>query len=155
VASVAPIGTTSNDVVTYPVTLTLDSPSATVKPGMSADVAIVTQSLNDVLAVPTSAVTGTGKTGSVEVRTAKGTKKRVPVVIAVAGTEVDGVYGDLTVGETVVWTAVTITPSTGSTGSTGSLGGTSLTGGGVRSFGGGGFGGFGGAGGFTFRRTAG
>ena len=36
VAAVSPTGTTSDDVVTYPVTLTLQDPTSAVKPGMSA-----------------------------------------------------------------------------------------------------------------------
>jgi multidrug efflux pump subunit AcrA (membrane-fusion protein) len=152
VASVAPIGTTSSDVVTYPVTMTLEDPSSAVKPGMSANVTIVTSSVDDALAVPSSAVSGGGKTGTVTVRSAKGVETRVPVVVELVGTSTTAVYGDLSVGETVVLPSVSISPSStaASSGSpSGTLGGASSDIGGLtRLGGGGGVGGFGGGGGF-------
>lgn len=114
VASVAPIGAASGGVVTFPVTLALRQPTSAVKPGMSATVTIVTSSVNDVLAVPSSAVHGTGKMGTVTVRSAKGLDSRVTVVIGLAGTSTTAVYGDLVVGETVVLPSVSISaPITG------------------------------------------
>ena len=114
VASVAQIGTTSGGVVTFPVTLALQHPTSAVKPGMSATVTIVTSSVDNVLAVPSSAVHGTGKMGTVTVRSAKGVESRVTVVIGLAGTSTTAVYGDLVVGETVILPSVSISaPVTG------------------------------------------
>ncbi len=114
VASVAQIGTTSGGVVTFPVTLALQHPTSAVKPGMSATVTIVTSSVDNVLAVPSSAVHGTGKMGTVTVRSAKGVDSRVTVVIGLAGTSTTAVYGDLVVGETVILPSVSISaPVTG------------------------------------------
>jgi len=151
VSAINPNGTSSSSVVTFPVTLTLDNPSSAVKVGMSANVTIVTDQIDDVLVVPSSAVTGTGKTGAVTTESSKGTKTRVPVVIGLQGTSTTAVYGDLSVGEKVVLPTVTITPNassstgTGTGTGTGTLGGTGgLTGGGGfggRGLGGGGFGG--------------
>ncbi len=114
VASVAQIGTTSGGVVTFPVTLALQNPTSAVKPGMSGTVTIVTSSVDNVLAVPSSAVHGTGKMGTVTVRSAKGVESRVTVVIGLAGTSTTAVYGDLVVGETVILPSVSISaPVTG------------------------------------------
>ena len=110
VASVAQVGTTTGGVVTFPVTLTLSHPTSAVRPGMSATVAIVTASVNDVLAVPSSAVHGTGRVGTVTVRSARGVDSPVRVVIGLAGTSTTAVYGDLAVGETVVLPSVSISP---------------------------------------------
>jgi macrolide-specific efflux system membrane fusion protein len=151
VSAINPTGTSSSSVVTFPVTLTLDNPSSAVKVGMSANVTIITDQLDDVLVVPSSAVTGSGKTGSVTVESSKGVRTQVPVVIGLQGTSTTAFYGDLSVGEKVVLPTVTITPnsSTGTGTGSGTLGGTGgLTGGGGfggRGLGGGGFGG----GGFT------
>jgi multidrug efflux pump subunit AcrA (membrane-fusion protein) len=151
VVSVGTSGTSSSGVVTYPVTLDLVDPTSQVLAGMSASVSIVTQQVDDVLVVPSSAVTSVGKTGSVTV--VSGSKQtRVPVVIALAGSSTTGVYGNLKVGDKVLLPTVTITPNTSSSG-TGTLGGSTTFGGGLgRLSGGGGFGGFGGGGGsFSFR----
>jgi multidrug efflux pump subunit AcrA (membrane-fusion protein) len=114
VASVAQVGTPSGGVVTFPVTLALQNPTSAVKPGMSATVTIVTSSVDNVLAVPSSAVHSTGKTGVVTVRSARGVDSRVTVVIGLAGTSTTAVYGDLSVGETVVLPSVSISvPATG------------------------------------------
>ena len=110
VARVAQVGSTTGGVVTFPVTLTLSHPTSAVRPGMSATVAIVTASVNDVLAVPSSAVHGTGRVGTVTVRSAEGVDSPVTVVIGLAGTSTTAVYGDLAVGETVVLPSVSIAP---------------------------------------------
>jgi len=133
VSAINPTGTSSSSVVTFPVTLTLDNPSSAVKVGMSANVTIVTDQLDDVLVVPSSAVTGSGKTGAVTTESPKGIKTRVPVVIGLQGTSTTAVYGDLSVGEKVVLPTVTITPnaSSGTGSGTGTLGGTGGFGGGA------------------------
>ena len=114
VASVGQVGSTSGGVVTFPVTLALQDPTSAVKLGMSATVSIVTASVHDVLAVPSSAVHGTGKTGTVTVRSGRGVDSRVMVVIGLAGTSTTAVYGNLSVGEKVVLPSVSISaPATG------------------------------------------
>jgi len=139
VTSVGTTGTTSSNVVTFPVTLTLTNPSGEVKVGMSASVSIVTQQLDNVLVVPSSAVNGSGtagSTGSVTLVSSKGTQTRVPVVVGLQGTSTTGVYGNLKVGDKVLLPSVSISTATGNSGTSG-VGGT----------GGAGFGGAGGAGG--------
>lgn len=150
VAAISPTGTTSEDVVDYPVTLTLVDPPTSVLSGMSATVNIVIDQVDDVLVVPSDAVTGSGKTGTVTVEKSNGQEERVPVVIGLQGTSTTAVYGDLSVGEEVVLPTITITPSTGSSSTGTGLGGTGLSdlggGGGFSGFGGGGFSDLGGGG---------
>jgi macrolide-specific efflux system membrane fusion protein len=155
VSAVGNTGSTSSDVVTFPVTLTLTNPTSSVRIGMSASVSIITQQLDNVLVVPSSAVSGSGKTGTVTAESSSGTQTRVPVVIGLAGTSTTGVYGNLTVGEKVVLPTVTISSSGGATssGGLGSGGFGSGSGGLGRLFSGGG-GGFSG-GGFSFRGAGG
>lgn len=47
---------TTSGVVTYPVELLIPSPSADLKPGMTANVTIITESIDDALMVPTAAI---------------------------------------------------------------------------------------------------
>ncbi len=157
VTAVGTTGTSSSSVVTFPVTLTLTNPSSGVKVGMSASVTIVTNQIDDVLVVPSSAVTGSSKTGSVTKVSSNGTKTTVSVVIGLQGTSTTAVYGDLKVGDKVELPTVTISPSSSSSssGTGGTLGGTGSTGGGIGGAGGltgggfpsGGFPRFGGGGG--------
>jgi len=56
VAEVATVGTVNSGVVSYDVTIALDSEDSQVKPGMSTSVAIVTDIDQDVLTVPSAAV---------------------------------------------------------------------------------------------------
>ena len=56
VASIDSVGTVSQGVVSYDVTLSLDVDDARVKPGMSASATIMTDSISDVIVVPNSAI---------------------------------------------------------------------------------------------------
>ena len=56
VASIDTIGTVTQGVVNYTVTIAFDTADASVKPGMSVDAAIITDTAQDVLTVPSSAV---------------------------------------------------------------------------------------------------
>jgi multidrug efflux pump subunit AcrA (membrane-fusion protein) len=64
VTQVAPTGSTSGSLVKFEVQITLISPDERLRPGMSASVAIVTGSAENVLVVPNAAITEdeTGKT---------------------------------------------------------------------------------------------
>ena len=56
VASVDTVGTVSSGVVNYTVTIAFDTTNDSIKPGMSVDAAIITDTAPNVLIVPTSAV---------------------------------------------------------------------------------------------------
>ncbi len=57
VAAVQPLGSTSNNVVSYDVTCTIDTTTARLLPGMTAVVSIITASRNDVIVIPSVALT--------------------------------------------------------------------------------------------------
>jgi membrane fusion protein, macrolide-specific efflux system len=146
VTAISPVGTTSSNVVSYDVTLTLDQKDSGVKPGMSASAAVIVGQAPGVT-VPNATVSGTGSLATVTVlRNGKQTQQQVAV--GLRGDSRTQIISGLSAGEQVVIKTTlpplsTATTSTTS-GSTGTLGGTGARPGG---FGGAGGGGFGGAGG--------
>ena len=90
VVSVSPTATTSSsNVVTFDVVFVLDRTNATVRPGMTANVDVVTAEQDNVLHVPTAAVTGSGRNATVTVLR-NGTQQRLAVVGGSPGRLLDG-----------------------------------------------------------------
>ncbi len=117
-----------SNVVTYNITVSITNPPSTLKPGMTANVAIVTAERDNVLTLPSSAVTSTGSSATVDVEQANGTVIAHPITIGMRGDTLLEITSGLNVGDKVV---VTRSSST-------SMGGTS--GGGGTRVGGAGFG---------------
>jgi macrolide-specific efflux system membrane fusion protein len=143
VTSISPVGTTSNNVVSYQATLTLDQHDPSVKPGMSANASVIARQAQGVN-VPNAAVTGTGSLGTVTI-TRNGKQTTRQVVVGLRGNSRTQIVSGLVAGDQVVIKTVlpALTPATtGTTSSSGTLGGTGARPGG---FGGGG-GAFGGGG---------
>jgi macrolide-specific efflux system membrane fusion protein len=156
VTSISTLGTTSDSVVSYDATLTLDQHDSAVKAGMSASASVITGSASGVN-LPTSAVTGTsGSVAHLNVLQ-NGKPVSTPVVVGVVGDTRTQIVSGLRAGQQVVVTetlpSLSTSSSSGST-SSGTLGGTTggaaarFAGGGGFGAGGGGFG-AGGGGGFT------
>ena len=157
VTAISPVGSTSNGVVSYNATLTLDQGNSQVKAGMSASVAVVVgqaQGIN----LPNDAISGTGSLASVTVLD-NGKRTKRQVVVGLRGDSRTQVVSGLKAGEQVVVTTVlppltsaSTSSGSGSGGAGGTLGGTGRAGGfggaggagGAGGFGGGGFGGGGG-----------
>ena len=99
VTSISTVGTDTSDVVTYDATLTLDQHDAKVKPGMTADAAVITTQASGVT-LPTDAVTGTGSTATLEV-VRNGTAKATTVDIGVRGDDRVQIVGGLKAGQQV------------------------------------------------------
>jgi macrolide-specific efflux system membrane fusion protein len=144
VTAIAPLGATSNSVVSYNSTLTLDQSDSQVKPGMSASASVIVgqaQGLN----VPNSAVSGTGSLATVTV-VSNGKKTTKPVAVGLRGDTRTQIVSGLSAGDQLVVTTtlppLTSSPSTASTSGAGTLGGAGAAG-----AAGGRPGGFGGAGG--------
>jgi len=138
VTAISPTATSSNSVVTYATTITLDKLPDKVRLGQTAQVAItIAASKDDALYVPAAAITTANGTSTVKV-VKNGKTSTVDVTTGVVGDQGTEITKGLTAGETVV--IGTVSPST-----TGTIGtsGTGITG--TR----GGFGGAGGAGGFS------
>jgi macrolide-specific efflux system membrane fusion protein len=140
VTSISPVGTESNNVVSYDATLTIYQQNSKVLPGMSATASIVTSQVQGVT-VPSDAVTNaSGTSGTVEVeKNGKAVKTRV--VVGLKGSDRDQIVSGLKAGQDVVVTTALPSPSSSSSststtaaaaaGGTGSAaGGTSSTGGG-------------------------
>jgi multidrug efflux pump subunit AcrA (membrane-fusion protein) len=152
VSSVSTLGTTSNSVVSYDATLTLDQRDSKVKPGMSASASVITGQAQGVT-LPNSAVAGTGSLSTVN-QLHNGKTSSTRVVVGLRGDSRTQVVSGLSAGDQVVVTttlpslsASSSSSSSGSSGSSGTLG-TGATGrarfGGAGGFGAGGFAGGGG-----------
>ncbi len=134
-------GTSSSGVVEYTVTLVLDRTTAGLKPGMSANATVTTSERDNVLNVPSAAVTGTGQNARVTV-VRNGKQQSVSVVAGLKGDSTTEVVSGLKAGQQVVTSTGTGTGATGTgTGSTGFPSGRGLGGGlgGGGGFPGGGF----------------
>jgi macrolide-specific efflux system membrane fusion protein len=139
IAAINPIASSSSSVVQYTVTFALDQANKQLKPGMTANVAVTVAEKDNVLQVPSAAVTGSGRNARVTVLK-NGVSQTVPVIAGLAGDSSTEIVSGLTAGETYVITT-TVARSTGAAGTS-----TTPT---VRPGGGLGGGGFGGGGGFV------
>jgi macrolide-specific efflux system membrane fusion protein len=143
VTAISTVGTTSNGVVSYNATLTLDQANSQVKPGMSASASIVVGQAQGVN-VPNAAVSGTGSIATVTLLK-NGKKTQQQVAVGLRGTSRTQIVSGLSAGDQLAVTT-TLPPLTSGTSTTSSTGSGTLGGTGVRpGFGGGGFGGAGGA----------
>ena len=139
--SVSDVASSSSSVVTYSAIFAFDRSEPNLKPGMTANVDVVTGEADNVLHVPTAAVRGSGANATVTVLQ-NGKQTSVPVVVGLQGDSSTAILSGLKVNETVVLPSVSISAS-----STSGTSGTTTTGFTGRGGGGGGFGGFGGLGG--------
>ncbi|MFD1369431.1 efflux RND transporter periplasmic adaptor subunit [Actinoplanes sichuanensis] len=137
VAAIDPSATTSNSVVTYGVTLTLDKVPTGAKVGQTVSVSVTTGSKENVVLVNAAAITTVGNRHTVTV-VANGVQENRSVEIGLEGDSATEVTSGLTAGEQVV--VKTTSTSTGS----GTQQGGGFPGGGT-GFGGGGFNGGGAA----------
>ncbi|WP_438289845.1 efflux RND transporter periplasmic adaptor subunit [Streptomyces sp. HUAS TT7] len=135
----------SGSAVQYAATLTVTSPTADLRTGLSAGIQVVTGEASGALSVPTAAVTGTGANRAVTVVKADGTTERTPVTVGLEGDSSDQILSGLSEGEKVQLASVSATGNGGfpSGAFPGGLGS-----GGARTRGGGGGGTSGGGGGF-------
>jgi multidrug efflux pump subunit AcrA (membrane-fusion protein) len=139
--SVSDIASSSSSVVTYNGVFALDRSESELKPGMTANVDVVTGEVDNVLHVPTAAVRGSGASATVTVLQ-NGKQTSVPVVAGLQGDSSTAILSGLKENETVVLPSVSISASTtGGTSGTTTTGITGRGGGGGAFFGGGGFGG--------------
>ena len=126
VTAVAPVGTTSSNVVTFPVTVTLAALPDGIRLGETAQVSVTTASASNVLEVPSAAVhSTTGGTHTVTVLGAGDARTVTPVEVGVVGDTTTQVTSGLRQGDKVL-----ISVDSAITGTTTSRTGTG--GGGVR-----------------------
>jgi macrolide-specific efflux system membrane fusion protein len=149
VASIGLIATESDNVATFPVTIDVTGDPSGLYAGSTAAVAIIVKQLNNVIEVPTAAITYVGPKATVtEVVGGKHVAKSVQVGEAEAGET--QITSGISSGDKVLERVVTFTGTRGGTGGGGLFGGTGGGTGGTGGFTRGGGGGFtpGGAGGF-------
>ncbi len=135
VSAIAPSGSASGNggVVSFAVQVLLDAPPDSVRPGMTADVSVVTASATNVLAIPSRALSGSAGSYTVRVMAADGTVAARSVTVGLVTSSLAEIQSGLQVGEQVV----TGTSSTQTT--VNGIGGGGLGGGrGVTTFPGGG-----------------
>ena len=127
--------------VTFPVTINMPHPPANLLPGMTAQISIVISERDNVLYVPTSALSGSTTAATVQTLV-DGKPVTKAVEIGLSTNSTTEIIAGLSAGQIVVTGVVNPTATTTNTGNGGGLGGT----GGFR-----GGGGFGGGGGFRAR----
>lgn len=119
VTSVGLVAQTSSGVSTFPVEVKVTGSPADVYPGTAAEVAIVYRQLNDVLQVPTQAISRNGDKQTVQVVTGTGSETREITTGISSGGQTQVLTG-LTSGEQVQITTRTIFPGVQPGGSSGS-----------------------------------
>ena len=131
VVSVDRVGSTSNNVTSYPVIVKLDTNSDQILPNMAATANIIVDTKSDVLVISSSAVNYQGEQTSVKV-VKEGQEQNVSVVLGISNDTQIEVISGLNEGDIIVSsTTATSTSSTQSTQSR-SSGGTFFSGGEVR-----------------------
>jgi macrolide-specific efflux system membrane fusion protein len=137
-------GSSGGSAVQYAATLSITSPTASLRTGLSASIQVITGSASGALNVPTAAVTGTGANRTVMVVNSDGSTTRTPVTVGVEGDSADQITSGLTEGQQVQIATVASTGNSGFPGGAfpgGLGGGTARVGGGARTGAGAGAGG--------------
>ena len=135
VTAIASTSTVVSNVVTYNATITLINPPRDVLVGMTADVAVITETRSHVLQLPSSAITTNGTLSTVQLlQNGKTTTTRIQT--GIVGDNSTQITSGVSLGNVVVVPTVAVSAATTTT--------SSLTGGGGFFGGGGGLGGGGG-----------
>ena len=122
VTEIQPQSTVTNNVVLYPVEVSLDTAPEGVKTGSTADLAITKGQSDGVLQVPTAAITTNGDSHTVTVQR-DGTDTVVPVGVGLQGTTTTEITSGLQEGDTVVLPTPTAPATNAPTGGFPRLGG--------------------------------
>jgi multidrug efflux pump subunit AcrA (membrane-fusion protein) len=132
VSSISPVATSSNSngssVVSYPVTVTLDSVPPKARSGMTANVTITIASATNVLTIPAAALRGTEGDYRVLTLDAKGQPVSTPVTVGLVTNTTAEIKSGIDEGTAVV--TGTSASRTGTTTGTGGFGGFGVSGGG-------------------------
>jgi macrolide-specific efflux system membrane fusion protein len=148
VSSIDTVSTVVSNVVTYNAVVAFDSVPAGVKPGMTANVSVISASRSNVVSVPSAAISTAGGVSTVKVRI-NGVDETRTVVTGLKGDGTTEITSGLEAGEQVVM-SVGVVSGTGSSGGTGNQNRTGTVGG-AGAIPGAGGGGFVGGTGFTGR----
>jgi HlyD family secretion protein len=145
IMAIAQNATTTNNVVSYPVTISIKNPPAALRLGQSANISVTTATAKNALAVPSLAITTAGTRQTVNVLK-NGTAAPVTITTGITDNGRTQVLTGLSAGDQIELPAISSTVDTGTTtgrtgtgglGGTGGFGGTGGTGtGGTRGNGG-------------------
>jgi multidrug efflux pump subunit AcrA (membrane-fusion protein) len=130
VTAVAQVSTVVNNVVTYPVSISLIDPPTTLKDGMTAQVAVIVQTASNVLELPSAAITTTGSLSTVKILV-NGVQTTTPVTLGLVGSSFTQVTSGVSEGQTIVEPTATVSATTSgaATTPTGGFGGRGFGGG--------------------------
>lgn len=106
VAAVDRIGTTSNNVTSYTVTVTLDTESPEILPNMAASANIILETKTDVLTVPSTAIQSQNSESTASVLQ-NGIEQQVPVTTGLSSDTQTEIISGLSEGDTVITGNVT------------------------------------------------
>jgi macrolide-specific efflux system membrane fusion protein len=125
VTAIAPTttGSTTGGVVSYPVTVSLDNPPATVRVGMTANVTITISSVTNVLTIPAASLRGTAGAYTVLILGADGTATAQPVQVGLVTNTTAEIRSGLSAGQRVVTGINTAQTGTAATTNGGGFGG--------------------------------
>ena len=112
VAQVAPVGTATSGVVSYPVVISLVNPDNAIKVGMTANAAITVQEHDNVLLVPSRAIKTQGRAKVVQVQTATGVVQQVVSLGLSNDTQTEVVSGLKEGDKVLISTSTTTTTNT-------------------------------------------
>ena len=113
VLAVDPGATTTNSIVTYGVTISVEQLPVGAKPGQTVGVSVQTGSVQKVTSVNSAAVKVSGGRYTVTVQAADGTQSTRPVTVGLAGDDAYEITSGLTAGENVVLPQATPAATTG------------------------------------------
>jgi len=99
--------TTVSNVITYNVTVSVVDPPTRLKPGMTASVSVTTQEKDNVLELPSTAITTSGSSGVVQVVGADGKVVTKAITIGLRGDSADEITSGLSEGDKVVTSTAT------------------------------------------------
>jgi macrolide-specific efflux system membrane fusion protein len=138
VESIDTVSTVVSNVVTYNAVVSFDSVPEGTKPGMTANVAVIAAGRDNVVSVPSAAISTAGGVSSVKVRTGDVDETRT-VVIGLKGDGTTEITSGLEPGEQVVMSVGVVTSSGSGSSGTGTRTGTGSSGTGAFPGSGGGF----------------
>jgi RND family efflux transporter MFP subunit len=118
VTKIDTIGQTVQNVVTYNAEISFEQQNELLKPGMSVSAAIVTNTKQDVIVVPSGAIKTQGRKSYVEVLNSGTTPKQFTVEIGLANNTETEIVNGLNVGDKVVTQTINSSATNSSTTST-------------------------------------
>jgi HlyD family secretion protein len=131
VVSIAQTSSTTNGVVTYPVTVSIANAPAALRLGQSANISVTTATAGNALVVPSLAITTAGNRQTVNVLK-NGTPTPVTVTTGITANGRTQILTGLSAGDQAELPAISSTLDTGSTTTGGGFGAGGLGGGGTR-----------------------